>query len=792
MKNLMYLFLFLYSFNLSAQKKAAGAINGSIADENSSPISYATISILSLQDDLISGTISDESGLFKLEEISFGTYKLKVEYLGYRDFEQSITIDKQNKKQTFDIMLSSNTEVLEEVIVRQEKSTVGFKLDKKEFLVGKDILSQGTDALEVLNQVPSVAVDPNGTVMLRGSSAVQILINGKRSGMTMNNALDQIPAEHIEKVEVITNPSASFDAQGSAGIINIVLKKNKLEGWNGQLRLKTGTPADHVVMPGINYKSNKFSAFANLRWRYSDYKGLYSTEQKTSLENGGLRSLNQNEKENRHDDGRSVYAGADFFPNEKSSITLAYYRAETKDTDETTLIYDIKEGQNNYNLSTLGNSEENRNYNQIELNYSHDLKKKGQKFNIDFQNDFWNSRKDWDLGSTGTFSSNSIANQLRTINASSSNDYVIASNYTHPITKESKLQLGVKLENRLVQSDYSAEALIESEWTTFAGINNKLDYKENIAAAYVQYSNKFKKFEYSFGLRSEYTDLNISDLESSFTSKRSYHNIFPSFHISTQLSEKHSMQLSYSRRINRPSLWSLYPFSNIKDFNQQDIGNPNLNAAFADALELGFLNIFEKITINSSIYFKDINDPTLYVVDYTETEAFVFKPINIEQRREAGFETSLNYRATKWLSMRGEFNFFYFDQNGLYNMQDLQSDGTYFSFRTSSDFKLKKKFSLSARYQYRSKELSPLFETLASSALSFGLNKSFLEDKINIGLSAFNVLDTRIQQTVARDPSYDFSYSSRRYGPRYSINFVYKFNQTEKDIMRTENRANRN
>lgn len=791
MKSIVSILIIFLSCQLQAQPSSSGKIFGNITDIKKEGIPYATISLYDEQENFISGTISDEKGNYLIEKLALVSYVVKAEYLGLLDYKEKITLSKANKKAEMKIVMKEDVAQLEEVVVTAEKSSVSLRLGKKEFQVGKDLLSQGGDALKVLNQVPSVSVDPSGTVLLRGSSAVQILINGRRSGMTMNNALEQIPAENIEKVEVITNPSASFDAEGSAGIINLILKKDKGQGWNGQLALRAGTPADHSVMPSINYKTKKFNAFANLRWRYSDYKGIYLTEQEISLGNGLTRLLDQDQRENRHDDGRSIYTGTDIYVSDKSTLTLAYYRSETKDSDETNLDYSITEDDKYLSLIRLGSSIENRDYNQIELSYSHKLKKAGQKWSIELQNDFWNSTKDWNLKSSGSFTASTIANDLRTKNRSRSNDYVAKTDYVHPIGMQSNLEIGAKMENRIVESDYIAESLEGSEWNTFAGIDNALDYEERIGAIYLQYNTKIKKLDISVGLRSEFTDLSIEDKEQNYTDSRSYNNLFPSASLSTQLSERHSLQLSYSRRINRPSLWSLYPFTNITDFNQQDIGNPNLRAAFADAMELSFLHIFEKLTINTSLYYKKIEDPTSYVVTYTSDEIFLFEPINIDQRQETGFETSIKYSPFSWLRLRGDFNLLHFEQSGMWLEKELSNNNFYYETSISAETKLKNDLSFSSRFQYRGKENSPLFETLASSILSFGINKSFLNDRISIGFDAFNVLDTRIQKTVAVDSQYKFEYSSRRYGPRYSFNFSYKFNQSDNQRMRRENRANR-
>ncbi|MEO0877081.1 MAG: carboxypeptidase-like regulatory domain-containing protein, partial [Bacteroidota bacterium] len=255
--------------------KKQGTVKGKVLDELQQPVAYATISVSDAEGTLISGGITDEKGKFSLDKLPFGTLAVEVQFLGYQTFTQNVQLS--NKERTISlsgIQLQPAQTQLEEVVVTAEHSQYSLQMDRKVFRVGKDVLAQGSNALDILNEVPQVAVDPTGSVTLRGNSQVQILINGRRTGLTMNNAIDQIDGENIDRIEVITNPSASFDANGSAGIINIVLKKNQEYGFKGQVSTTLGTPANYIVRPSLLYKSERLNFFANYRWRYSDYNGL--------------------------------------------------------------------------------------------------------------------------------------------------------------------------------------------------------------------------------------------------------------------------------------------------------------------------------------------------------------------------------------------------------------------------------------------------------------------------------------------------------------------------------------
>ncbi len=798
MKSLMYLLLALLSLPSIAIAQAPtpapkiGSIKGKLVNVQQAPISYATISVFNLKKELLLGAISDEKGAFLLEELPLETMSMEIQFLGFKSIRKEIVLDRKNKKIDFaTLVLEEDQQQLEEVVVTAEKSQFQLSLDKKVFLVGEDVLSQGGSAIDILDQVPLLSVDPSGAVSLRGSSQVLILINGKRSGLTLNNALDQIPGDNIEKVEVITNPSARYDASGSAGIINIVLKRERGLGWNGQVRAEVGQPANHTFMPGINYKGKKINLFSNMRWRYSDYNGTYSTTQSTFTD-GQTNKLQQNEEEDRHDDGRSGYFGADFYLNPKNTITTAYFRADTKDSDQTILLYDLESaGADKNSISRNGTSVENRSYNQLESNYTHTFDKEGKEFSIDFQYDFWRSNKDWDLLTAGEMLDPEIGSQLRTNSKASSQDFVLQSDFVSPIKEKGKLAMGIKGENRIVNNDYIAEVFEQETWTTFNNINNDINYSEKIAAAYLEYSNEYQQISYGIGLRSEYTFVDIKDDEKQFTGQQEYLNLFPSAHLSFQLQEENTLQLSYSRRINRPSLWSLYPFSEIVDFNLQQIGNPNLIPAYSDGLELSFLSVQKKWTLNPSIFYTLTQNPFQDFLSQNEQGTFLSQPINLDQSERLGFEVSMKYQPIRSIRLNAEFGYYHFKEKGNFADQNMDTEGDSWRFRVNGDFSLVKDIKLQSRLDFRGPNNSAQTNVLPSYVLTFGVSKNFLEDRLTISLRAFNVLDSREIRTISESPDFKIEQRSKRYGPRYGISFLYKINQTARARMRRENRQNR-
>ncbi len=788
---ILSLLLSFLSLSMFAQNQAQGSISGILQSDNQEAIAYASISTFDSNQQFIAGTISDENGQFKLDGLPLTTLELKINYLGFQEFQQTIELSSSNKKiKLGTIALRPDKNLMDEVVISAEKSTYTQKLDKKIFNVGKDILAQNGSTSDVLNQVPQVSVTPDGAVSLRGNSAVQILINGRRSGLTMNNAIDQIAAENIAHIEVITNPSAAFNASGTAGIINIVLKKNTLKGWSGQLSLNGGFPANHIVMPSINYKNKKINLFANYRLRYSDYNGDYSLLQESKLPND-LSTLSKSERELRHDDGRSLYLGGDYYINDKNSITLAYYRSDIKDTDTTYLNYDFNQDIESRSFLRKGVSVERRNYNQLESNFTHQFKQNGHKWTMDLQYDFWNSTKDWTLQTSGDNEPLNIPSLLRTNTISGSQDFVIKTDYIKPLTEKSKLELGAQMETRTIDNDFVAEEEMDESWSIFRNYNFDIAYSERIAAAYAQYGTSIKKWNVQAGLRAEQTLIDIQDATSTYAEDYNYFNLFPSLFISRELNDHHSIQASYSRRIQRPSLWNLFPYREITDVNIIYLGNPNLRPAFTNGIDLSYMSVYDKWRFNPGVYVRSTNNVTTNYYSLNDDGIIAALPINIANRTELGTEFSLYYKPLKMTDFRGEFNYFYFNNMGSYNQESLDQTGSTWSFRVSNNLNLSNTTRVQTRFDYRGPNRTAQIQYFSSYDLSIGISQSFLDNRLSINVRGMNLLNSRYQRSLTDTPEYRIDENSTRIGRRYSVGLLYRINMKPRQRIRQENRQNR-
>ena len=779
------------AFSQNSQK--IGTIQGKVVSVANETLPFATVILKDNNQKLVEGTVTDENGGFRFTKVAVGSYNLEVQYIGFISNTRSVSISKSTRKVNLkSIQLKEDATALDEVVVQGETSEVTLKLGKKVFNVGKDLSSQNGSATDVLGNVPSVNVSPTGVVSLRGNTNVQILINGRRSALTQSQALEQISADIIKSVEVITNPSAKYGASGAAGIINIILKKNRKSGMNGQVRLVSGIPDDYRAYGNINYKANKFNFFTNFGMRYTDYEGTY-TKQQVSTNNGITTTLNQDEDENRHDDGTMYYVGTDYSFNDKNTITVAYYRNETKDTDVTYLNYDFSTtGTITQSLFTTGNSKEKRDYNQIEANYTKLFDTKGRRFTMDLQYDFWNSEKKWKLQTDETFPTATSISTIQTRGTGETNDVALQMDYKTPISASTNFETGGKFESRDISNYFLAEELVNGNFETIDNIDNTLKYKEKITSAYVQLNGKKDKVSYQVGLRLENTDVTINASNNTLDTDNTYTNVFPSATVGYEFKENLSGQLSYSKRISRPSLWFLNPFYELKDFTARFTGNPSLKPTYTDAFEVSFIYNINKLRLSPSVYYQNSKDVLQFETKKDANGVFIQSPINLDEEKRYGVELSASISPLKWLRFNSDFNLYSYKQKGTIDGRDAAfSDNTWF-VNFTTNIKVSKTTRMQTSFYYQGERSNAQITTEPITNLSFGISKSILKNKGSIIFNASNILNTRtdIQEIVGA--TYKINQERSRNAQRFSLSFVYKFNQKPSDKNRRANRSNRN
>lgn len=774
--SLLWLVTTLYANPIVAKYKIQGQV---VAESNDKPLEYATISAYGKDSLLIDGTITDANGNFALD-LEQGDYRLRIEFIGFlgKDIPVSLT-----QNMTLDpIKLAVDGVVLESVEVTGEKSQMVLQLDKKVFNVGKDMLSQGGTANEILDNVPSISVEASGAVSLRGNSGVKILINGRPSSLADNNALGSIPASSIEKVEVITNPSARYEAAGNAGIINIVLKADKTKGFNGSITAETGIPANHRTTFNFNFRREKLNFFGNVGARYSNYKGRGEFFRQNFLE-GVPATIDYDHDQDRNDKSAYGFVGLEYFLTPEQTLTASYSNYSVVNTDQTrtAYIYKNQDGSLAQDWKQTLDYREPESYHQIDLVYSKTFdKEKNQKWNLIAQHDFWFNDETENIVIDEFFPLEEQRLKLHTNTIESSKDYLLQTDYESKLGENGNFELGLRGETRVIKSDFVAQQEILGEWQTYQGLDNRLDYYERIGAVYVQYGQKFGKLSYLLGLRTEYTYVKI-DLENELEDEaKDYVKLFPTFNVSYEFSEATALQLSYSKRIRRPRFWQLNPFRGLNDPNQIFRGNPDLDPAYTDRFEINMVQTWEKLSFNPAIYFSNTTDFFGFYLTQEADGLVVTSPINLKSRQNYGLEITTSYRPVKGLRINGEINWFGYQENGQFldNNFDYQSDT--WRGRLSVQYRFLKSFSVQGRLNYSSPYRSANEIDKAVYYADFALGKTFLDDKLSITVNLRNAFDSRWYRSTSMRPTFIHESRTAWNVRRFGVSATYRFQQGER------------
>lgn len=748
--------LLLFILVLPITNAYAQTVSGKLADTTGgTPLPYATVSLLDSLGKAVSRVMTNDDGAFVVGAAKPGNYTLQCRRVGYQELRKNLQLVGKQQVVLGTLYLLPDTRLLKEVAVTGDKPALVLLPDKKVFEVGKDVLSQNGSVSDLLNGIPSVNVSPQGQVTLRGNPGVTVLINGRRSALVQGNALEQLQAGQVERVEVISSPSARYDASGSGGVINIILKKNRKTGFNGQVQVMAGVPNDTRINPSLNYKSEKFNFFSTLGMRKSDYEGLYASDQLTQLTSVAMR-----QHENRHDDGKMLYTGMDYQLSEKRSMTVAYLRNSTHDHDKTWLDYNYGKTSLDSTLKRNGESRERRSYSQLEYNYTQTFSRPKQKWTIDLQYDWWKSIKDWQLLTDKVFPEEASYPGITTRTGEANRDLLLQSDWVQPFkAKDLQLEAGLKTEHRSVNYDFLVAP----------GPPNELRYRESIQGAYAQLSNKHGKWSYLAGLRAELTGIRINN-----DIRKSYAWFFPTAHLNYALKPDLTLQAHYSTRISRPSLYSLSPFAELTDLTSLNTGNPNLNPSYAHVVELGMLRRTATFTINPTLFFQQIGTPT---TDYTYRNAegiYITLPVNITSEQRGGVELNVMWNPVAALQLNADLNVYRFRQAGKYNGFDFAFSGGSSGGRLTAQVKLPWAFGFQTRYYYNGAVATAQSRLRAIHWADFGLSKKLFTDRLSLALDITNAFDTRRYRTKVTGLDYSLVTMSRFNGARYRLSLTYK------------------
>ncbi len=775
MKHIILSFLLFTSVICMASTDPLGKISGAVIDEQlDEPIPYATVIINDMDGNLVTGITSGEDGTFLINNIKAGDYIFKIQFIGYKTFSKEIHIDRNNQKVDFGtIKLQPDVAMLDETVVVAERTTIEQRVDRKVINVGKDLMTTGASASEIMTNIPSVNVDQDGNISLRGNSNVRILVDGKPTNIDPTQLLKQIPSTSIKSIELITNPSAKYNPEGMSGIINIILLKNANQGFNGNLN--TGvTIGDYTRFNGsldMNYRTGKFNFYGN-----------FGTNLGPNTQGGTIYLPEQETRQSFHiknDKESYLYKlGVDYYLNDKNTISFytnqnhfdggpsAYIRVE-----------DFNDPSRNITeLLNLNFKNINSSYN---LLFDHDFEKDGHDIQLELDYNIFNGDENTYIDFENTeldFSPyNDILDEKRE-NFSGNLDYV------NPLSDISKLEMGAEIRLLDTDNDYK---------TTNADFDNSnYQYKRDIYSFYTTFSQNFDKWSYQLGARLE--NFNVDAVyQDEKVYEDDYFNVYPSGFLTYKPSDKNTYQLSYSRRVDRPGFSQVNPIREVASPRLTVAGNPELDPQFTNSFELNYTRNFNKKgSLTAGVFFRRTTDQINQVFNAVEDEpgSLFLTYDNFDTNDSYGTEFSLNYKFTDWWSTNTGLELYGQTLKGVVGDEFLEVDNKAYTFRTNHNFKATESLTFSLFGFYRSKAHDLQLDMDDMYFMNLGARYSFLEDnKATLSLNFNDVFNTQEFKITGGRP---FDQQGRFKGDSQTvyIGFSYRFGGGKNKAFKRKNR----
>ena len=807
------LFFFFLSFSGFAQNGEAPefVVSGKVTDEAGTPLEYATISFQSTRNpDKLTGGITDAQGNFSID-VPRGIYNVTVEFISFEPKQFS------NRQINSDlnmgtIVLGMAAGELNEVVVTAETTQVDIRLDKKIYTIGKDLTTAGGTVADALNNVPSVAVDIEGGISLRGNENVRILINGKPSAMAgfgNTDVLSQLPADAIERVEVITSPSARYDAEGTAGILNIILKKEKTLGFNGSVSARVSDPAQAGLSANVNLRTDKFNIFNTTGFRYSESPGNAFSDTRYFESFSFYDRLVENRSTDRLNRNFNTNLGVEYYITDMSSITATgFYRygnGEDNTVNNSRAFLDGNRVQESIRTET--ETEKDNSY-QFSLNYINKFDKNGHQLTADLQYEKDKETQKAFIDETVKFD---LADEFpfypreQTFTNENQTEYLAQVDYVRPIGEEAQFEAGYRGNFEEQITDY--QLFLENEDNSqleLSPLSNQFTYTENVNSLYSQYGNKFGDFSFLLGLRLENTqlkgkidsELTDEELQEEFgipidtDFENNYLGLFPTVNLIYELAENENITVGYNRRINRPRGWFINPFPSRASRTNIFQGNPNLQPAFSNAFDVGYLKRWDKLTLTTSVYYQHETDSFERVEQSSTgedgTPIVRTIPINLATNTRLGAEAGLLYSPARWLRLNGSFNFFQFDTEGDYNGVDYSATNTSYFARFSSKVTLPGKIEWQSNAFYRGPSEGAQTRSEGLISLDMALSKEIFNENATITLNVQDLLNSRKRESYTVTRSFERQSEFQWRQRSVNLSFTYRFNQQKRDQMRRE------
>ena len=783
---------------------AQGSVKGRIVDKTTNTaVQYVNVTVKKKGGGkVLKGAITDEKGQFSIGGLEYGDYVLTAAFIGYKETTRHFSITQGKKSHNYaPLYISEDAQMLSEVTVTGQRQAMKLEIDRKSFDVSQEIINAGGAATDVLENIPSVEVDADGNISLRGNTSVEVWINGKASGLTSDNRsdiLEQLPAESIERIEVIDNPSAKFSAEGSAGIINIVLKKDRKAGYYGSLSASGSTRGRANTSFNINYSSPLIDAYANIGYRHRAQKGDTKSE---------LLSLTSNTYQ-RYDGTQSSWgnnlfarAGLTWHITPKDEVTLSGMLMTGGRNSDNSLPYhygDIDAASDSYVMLRRTVSDESSDMYYAEFNYRHSFSDKHyidmtvdfNKWKSDEESIYQDSTEYYDDGATAT--EYSYQSRPQTLN---NRRWEVKLDYSNTLTDNIKIEAGYQgnfnHENSPQQSYESAT------WDGGIGLAedkdffNRFIYDLDIHALYATLSLKFGKFGIMGGVRGEYWKVHTESYtwEQEYDAtlrdepfEKDYFELFPSAFLSYQITESQQLQLNYTRRLRRPWGGQLNSFRDTRDASVTSFGNPELTPEYSHSFSLNYLKTWTRHSLLLSAYYRPTSDVIQSVSYESSADGTMYSTnMNVSKSLSTGMEMTLKNNLWRILDLSTSANFYYYKLDGFsYEIDDQTVSGDReenftWNARVQASLMLPYDINVQVSGRYRSRQTVTQGYRKSNFSMDLGFKKSFLNKKLTLAVNCRDLLNSRRWKTYTGDSTFTRYRERQRNGRDVTFTLTWNF-----------------
>ncbi|MFD2516710.1 TonB-dependent receptor domain-containing protein [Salinimicrobium flavum] len=715
--------------NIGYSSGELGSVTGIVMDQEfKEPIPYATISVKNEAGEIVTGTVSAVDGTFVLDKLPEGTYMFQIQFMGYESYSTEVIIsDKKKDFHMGEIFLEPAVDQLENVEVVAERSTIEQRIDRKVINVGKDLTTAGASASEIMGNIPSLTVDQDGNISMRGNDNVRILVDGKPTNIPAAQLLKQIPSTSIKSIELITNPSAKYNPEGMSGIINIILHKNSNLGFNGNLN--TGvTIGDHTRYNGslnMNYRTGKLNFFGNLGTNGGKREQMGKIENFTRNYTELIRFVNDSES-------YLFKVGVDFYLDDKNTFSVYtnqnFYDGEP--SGDADILFDSSTG-NIYQDFFLQNENATSTYNFV---YKRDFEKEGHNLIMEADHSITDDSEKARFIYTGE-GAGDYTSYSDDVNDDITNT-TLNLDYENPLSEKSKLELGAEARFRRSTNDYR---------TTHTVLEDALyDYDNNIYSFYSTFGQNFDKWSYQFGARFEHYDVEAV-LNDNQIYETDYLTLYPSAFVSYKFNEMKTLQMSYGRRVDRPGLNQVNPVREFSTPRITGVGNPELDPQFTNSIELNYTQNFEKGSFTGGIFYRLIEQEIsqILIIDPEDPSRMLLTYMNWEDNTAYGLELSGRYKPFNWWSINPSFELYQSTEKGMVGEEYQEVESSAWNFRLTQSWNVTKKLTLQMFGLYRSSTDMLQISPEEFYFINAGARYNFLKDKATLSINFNDIFNTQ-------------------------------------------------